>query len=116
MNVPDLIARRCAYCSKWRNSFRVHQLAGNAQLICEDCLVWHNRALEFLAGGAPSGCQGCMATWEVLRDRAPGTQVRLYVLPRDGIYQMLCAECVAPYIRKRKDLYKETAFGASIRM
>lgn len=116
MNVPDLISVRCHYCSRWLAASRIHRIAGHAQAICDDCFDWHNRALEFLAGGPPAGCQHCMATWEILRDRAPGAAVRLYVVPRDGIYQMLCSNCVQPYIQKRKDLYKDTAFGASLRL
>jgi hypothetical protein len=116
VNVPNLIAVRCAYCSKFRVASRVHRLAGHAQAICDHCWEWHNRALEFLAGGQPPGCQACDATWETLRDRAAGDKVRLYCVPRDGIYQLLCAECVRPYIGKRRDLYKDTAFGAALRM
>jgi hypothetical protein len=35
----------------------------------------------------------------------------MYVVPRDGIYQILCRECAARYLPKRHDLYKGTAFG-----
>jgi len=35
----------------------------------------------------------------------------MYVVPKDGIYQLLCACCVRPYVGKRADLYAGTRFG-----
>lgn len=113
MNVPDVMAVRCHYCSRERRFFEVHQISGGSQIICESCLDWHNRAIEFLTGGAIPGCQACGATWELLRDREPGHEVRLYVVPKDGIYQVLCKGCIAPYVSKRTDLYRGTKFGAA---
>jgi len=115
MNVRDVLAVKCHYCSRQRPAWQTHQVTG-AQRICDSCLDWHNKAIEFLAGHAIPGCQGCGASWELLRDREPGENVRLYVVPRDGIYQVLCRACVRPYVSKRSDLYKGTAFGASLRM
>jgi hypothetical protein len=103
---------RCHYCSHFRPAWRVHQLSGAAQTICDYCFEWHNKAIEFLAGRAMPGCQKCGATWEFLRDSTPGVEVRMYVVPRDGIYQLLCAGCIRPYVEKRADLYRGTAFGA----
>jgi hypothetical protein len=108
---------RCHYCSRWRPAWCVHRLgtdAAPAQTICDHCLEWHQRALDLLAGNAMPGCQACGATWATLRDREPGIEVRLYVVPRDGIYQVLCAACVGPYVRARRDLYVGTAFGAAV--
>lgn len=84
---------------------------GDAQRICDDCLAWHNKALEFLAGGPIPGCQGCGATFEFLRDSTLGVEIRLYVVPKDGIYQVLCQICCGSYVAKRSDLYRETPFG-----
>jgi hypothetical protein len=105
---------RCHYCSRFRPQWRVHQLGTPgkpAQTICDVCLDWHQRAIDVLAGNAISGCQACGATWATLRDREPGVDVRLYVVPRDGIYQVLCKACVTPYVAKRGDLYAGTAFA-----
>jgi len=88
----------------------VHQLT-EAQTICDYCVEWHNHAIEFLAGAAPKGCSACGATWQFLRDSAPGVEVRLYVVPRDGIYQLLCGPCVRPYTAQRADLFRGTAYG-----
>jgi hypothetical protein len=74
------------------------------QIICDVCLDWHNRAIEMLAGAAIPPCQECDAQGET----------RLYVVPRDGVYQVLCARCVGPYVSKRTDLYRGTAFGADV--
>lgn len=111
MNVPNLVKLRCHYCSKERELFRVHRLGHNAQIICDYCLDWHNKAIEFLAGRAMPGCQGCGASWEFLRDATPGVEIRMYVVPKDGIYQVLCPACIRPYVSKRADLYRQTPFG-----
>jgi hypothetical protein len=110
-NVPHVLKLRCHYCSKEREIWRIHQLGANAQLICDHCIEWHIKAGEFLAGRAMPGCQACLASWEFLRDSAPGVEVRLYVVPKDGIYQVLCAACFLPYVSKRVDLYTGTPFG-----
>jgi hypothetical protein len=91
-------------------SFRVHRLA-TRQVICDDCLEWHLHALQFLGGAPPRGCQGCRRDWQSLQDETPGDQVRLYVVAKDGMYQLLCAACVKPYLPKTKELYKGTRFG-----
>lgn len=116
MNVPSLLAIRCFYCSKQRAPWRVHRLDANAQVICDDCLAWHNKALDFLAGGAIPGCQGCGKSWEVLRDEEPGSRIRLYAVPKDGIYQVLCAVCIGPYVSRRSDLYAGTPFGSRLKL
>lgn len=59
----------------------------------------------------PKGCQECGATWELLQECAPGADVRMYVVPKDGIMQILCASCAQPYVRKRSDLYRNTDFS-----
>jgi hypothetical protein len=113
-----VIAVRCHYCSRQLPAWRTHQLGGTerpAQRICDDCLDWHNRALDFLAGEAQPGCQVCLATWEFLRDSAVGVEtVRMYVCPKDGIYQLICSACVGPYVAKRADLYRGTPFGTEV--
>jgi hypothetical protein len=117
-----LVQLRCHYCSRWRPPWRVHQLGGDgldaAQTICDHCLEWHHTAIEFLAGRRLPGCQNCGMTAEALREllnSGDGTvEVRLYVLPKDGVYQVLCAACVRPYMGKRADLYHGTPFGSNI--
>lgn len=114
MRVPSLVPVRCHFCSRMRQEWRIHRLAGNAQLICDYCLEWHNNALEFLAGNYKPGCQCCGATWEFLHDSTVGVEIRMYVVPKDGIYQILCAACIKPYMSKRADLYSGTVFGAEV--
>ena len=80
------------------------------QAICDYCLQWHLDALAFLGGGEmPEGCQECGADFSTLRDFDPA-HARVFVVPKDGIYQMLCARCVAPYVEKRADIYGGTQF------
>lgn len=111
-----VLAIRCHWCSRQFPPSRTHQVAENSQTICDLCLSWHNRALDFLAGHGIPGCQICGSSWEALRDRTPGAEVRLYVVPRDGIYAIHCAACLKPYVAKRADLYRGTAFGAALRL
>ena len=108
--VPDVVAVRCNFCSKQRPAFRAHRITA-AQVICDHCLEWHMHAVDFLSGSAPAGCQDCGSTWAMLRDLSPTDEVRLYVVPKDGIYQLLCATCVQRYLPKRADLYRGTQFG-----
>jgi hypothetical protein len=107
-----VVAVRCHFCSRQLPTWRTHQLAMYAQRICDDCLEWHSKALEFLAGGAMPGCQSCGATFDFLRDSAIGVEdIRMYFVPKDGVYAVLCATCCGPYVAKRADLYRETPFG-----
>lgn len=101
----------CHWCQKHKPRFLAHRLASN-QVICQYCLDWHFHALDFLGGAPPQGCQQCLKTWQQLSDETPGTQVRLYVVPKDNILQLLCAACVRPYLPKQSQLYKGTRFGA----
>jgi len=109
----SFLSFRCHYCSRFFPAWRVHVIC-QAQTICDTCLEWHNQALEFLAGRALPGCHGCGASWEVLRDRDKSVEVRLYVVPRDGIYQLLCQSCIRSYVPKRADLYQSTPFGTEV--
>ena len=110
---------RCNYCSKHRPQSSVHKLGSASlpgQIICDDCLAWHNRAIEFLAGNVMPGCQVCGADHETLYARSGGVEVRMYVVPKDGVYQVLCVGCVGPYVSKRADLYAGTAFGSALKL
>jgi hypothetical protein len=106
---PQLISIRCNFCSKFRPPFRVHQFS-QAQTICDYCMEWHYKALDVLAGITGHGCQECNRTWDEIRAADPQGQ-RLWVVPKDGIYQLLCKRCVQPYLPKRADLYSGTRFG-----
>jgi hypothetical protein len=75
------------------------------------------RALDLLAArGIPPGCQACGETAERLRDRDPGVEWKVYVVPGDGLLKVLCGRCVLPYARKRRDLYSGTSFGAALQL
>jgi hypothetical protein len=111
--VLELVAVRCSFCSKERPAHRVHHLT-NGQIICDYCMEWHRNAMDVLSGGVPRGCQECGATWEFLRDSTLGVEVRMYVVPKDGIYQLLCSLCVAKYLQKVPHLNKGTRFGCEV--
>ncbi len=116
MNTPHVIAVRCNWCSEQRPQHRVHRLQSN-QVICDYCLEWHYHALDFLGGETmPKGCQSCGSTWDQLQAAEPSEQVRMYVVPKDGIMQLLCKTCVQPYTAKRADLYKGTQYGRDLKL
>lgn len=100
----------CNWCGRARQKFRIHPLE-TGQAICDYCLDWHRHAMDFLGGAPPRGCQGCCHSWEEIKAAAPGEQVRMYVVPKDGLMQLLCARCVKPYLPQTKELYKGTQFG-----
>jgi hypothetical protein len=103
----------CNWCSRTRPRSRVHALQ-SGQSICDYCLDWHFHAMDFLGGAVPRGCQGCNSPWDALQARTPGDAVRMYVVPKDGINQMLCHSCTLAYAAKRPDLYKNTKFWTEL--
>lgn len=109
----DPVRVRCNWCSKFRLKSRVHALQTN-QTICDYCLEWHFHAMDFLGGAVPRGCQGCDTPWDVLQARAAGSPVQMYVVPKDGMNQLLCLPCTLAYCRKRPDLYKNTKFWTEL--
>ena len=79
--------------------------------MCRGCLEWHGHALQILAGAMPRGCQECGVSTRQLYDLTAGPTIRMYVVPKDGIYQVLCTTCKDAYCAKRADLYRGTKFG-----
>ncbi len=113
MSVPNVLRVQCNFCSRFHPSFRVHKLT-RAQTICDDCFDWHHKALEVLAGAVPDSCQSCGVKTVNFVDNDPTAQTRMYLVPRDGIYQILCRNCVETYLPKRADLYRGTEFGSKV--
>jgi len=114
--VPSVISVRCHYCSKFRHPSEVLDIGNGGAKMCLQCHEWHARSIQALAeGGVPPGCFECRATWDELRLRiAPGDNpddVKMYLTPKDGIYQLLCSTCSDAYERKRVDLLGDTAYG-----
>jgi len=107
------IAVRCNWCSKQKPWHEVHRLSTN-QVICDRCLDWHFHALDVMGGNMPNGCQICGHAWETMQECA-GERIHVYIVQKDGIYQVLCATCVTPYTGKRSDLYRGTEYGQSLK-
>ena len=115
MTAPPVITVRCDYCSKQKAPSEFLHIAGGVAM-CRDCYEWHQRALSALAGTPPPGCQACNRTFQELEEAAPGGNVRMYVHPKDGLYQILCPRCSDRYVRKRRDLYGGTPFGREMKL
>jgi hypothetical protein len=104
---------RCRLCGKMRHRFDV--LGASVRgYTCRECLEWHFHAMDVLGGAPPRSCQSCLRTPEQLKSSDPARDVRMYVVPKDGVYQLVCRDCMRRYTRQRKDLYEGTAFGATI--
>ncbi len=104
---------RCRLCGKMRHRFDVVG-ASVRGYTCRECLEWHFHAMDVLGGAPPRGCQGCGKTPEQLKRSPDDCDVRMYVVPKDGVYQLLCRDCGRQYTRQRRDLYQGTAFGATL--
>jgi hypothetical protein len=108
-----IAAVRCNFCSRQVAPSSAHRTGTAGPLVCDNCLDWHFHALGVLGGETPRGCQECGRTWERMQAESPAIEmaVRVFVVQKDGIYQMLCPVCAARYLPKRADLYQGTEFG-----
>jgi hypothetical protein len=112
MSATVIMSVRCHYCSKWQLPGEVHEMGTGGIHICRNCLDWHERASKFLTENVPPpGCQECgRSISDVSADKC--TTARLWLVPKDGIYQVLCTECREAYEQKRADLFGPTRYGA----
>jgi hypothetical protein len=90
-----LIGARCKYCGHTRpfGEVRGDEPEGYT---CLNCLDWHCHALKMLAGEIPRGCQVCGVTFRQLSARSLA-DVKMVLLMKDGIYQVLCKACEGHY-------------------
>lgn len=110
-----VIAARCHWCSRQvAPSDLAHLRSG--QRMCRCCHDWHGHALAVLAGGMPRGCQECGTGIEQLHNLHGNATTRMYVVPKDGVYQVLCAACKDAYCARRADLYRDTEFGTRLKL
>lgn len=111
----SLLARplrvRCHYCSRFRSPGEIIRIGTGGAVMCWHCWESHLDALRILSGKPPKACGGCGVSFDVLQDAAPGGDIKMYVHPKDGIYQLLCRTCSDRYVRQRADLYGSTEFG-----
>lgn len=84
--------------------------------LCRQCFEWHNHALRVLQGELPKGCQECGLSMAGLEEIFHGGEIRMYVVPKDGIYQVLCKVCCDRYIERRKDIWRKTEFGDRLKL
>lgn len=110
MSPAVVLTIACHFCSRHHFPYRTHRLQ-SGQLICDDCMAGHFHALDVLGGAMPQGCQECGLSLASLAHNTPEDELRLYVVPKDGILQTLCKHCAAKYTGKRADLYHGTDYG-----
>jgi hypothetical protein len=109
---------KCRFCSKWISK---HEAVGAPErgFACHKCIEWHFHALDVLGGAVPHGCQECSTSFEylaALKESQGQHDIRMYVVPKDGIYQLLCTRCKDAYVRKRADHYGDTSFGNALNL
>jgi hypothetical protein len=107
---------RCHYCSRFHVPWDLLPIGNSGARICLSCLEWHRQALRMLAGEPPTGCQVCGITFQALLEQSGDGDTKMYLHPKDGIYQILCKWCSDKYVRKRVDLYGDTAYGRSLKL
>lgn len=115
-SAPAIFKLQCHYCSRWRLPSETLDIGQGGVRMCLQCHELHVAQMLALAtGGVPPGCFDCRATWEELRLRLdPGdntSEVKMFLTPKDGIYQLLCRTCSDAYELKRADLFKGTQYG-----
>ncbi len=107
--VPQVLSIRCHYCSRFWPTSEVIDL-GESIVMCFYCHQKHSEAVEAFI--PPRECQGpCKRTFAEIAALTPGDKVGMTVHWKDGVYQILCAQCDADYVLKRQDLYGDTRFG-----
>lgn len=115
MSAAAILKVRCHYCSKWHMPGDIHTMGEGGILICQNCLDWNSRAVRYLGENVPPpGCQECGKSLAELYARTDFRAVpdnRLWLVPKDGIYQILCTQCREAYEQKRADLLADTAYG-----
>jgi hypothetical protein len=109
------IGIKCNYCSRERHPAEVMQIGEGGAQICMRCLVAHEQALNAFANGTPpKECQVCQTPFELMQcDREGNIPMTLQMLPKDGIWQVLCQRCAGEYEAQRSDLIRGTAYGKS---
>lgn len=111
VKAPIIIGTRCHYCSKFRPPSEVHTMGSGGALICFRCLEWHRHAMAAFCGQPPPGCQECGLKFADLKEIDGAGNLRMSLVVKDGIYQVLCTPCADSYERKRADLFRNTVYG-----
>jgi hypothetical protein len=109
--LPSVLRVRCHYCSHFRSPNEILHLGTGGAKMCFRCMEWHRIAMAALCGQPPPGCQECGVTFADLKECDSLGNLRMSLVVKDGIYQILCTTCSDSYERKRADLYRHTVYG-----
>lgn len=102
----------CRLCSKPRDP---REFVGDVRTgYCWDCYTWHRKALNVLAGDPPTECQLCGVKVADLVARY--RSARFVLVPKDGVYQILCKPCEMVYAPKRRDLFERTPYWERVKV
>ena len=123
-----VILELCHYCRRGRNPGEIMHLPGGAKL-CRQCYERHAAGVLALSGLRANGdgtfstaappppeCSECHLTVEELTLRQKGGDLQMAVHYEGGLYRIMCVQCDASYVPKRRDLYGATEFGFQKRL
>lgn len=95
---------KCRRCSQYRF---IEEFVGGGPVegYCHECWSWN--AIEIARIRGITGCCDCQLTFERLK--AIGR--RMFLVPKDGIYQILCQVCNDRWELLVKEMFKATRYG-----
>lgn len=97
---------QCRRCTKWRSP---HEFVGDTITgYCLQCYSDHCIQIAQIRG--IDLCCECKLTFTQLRARNGG-KLRMTMVPKDGIYQLLCHICNARFEQLSKHFFKGTPYG-----
>lgn len=111
------IGEICPYCCKFRSPCDFIRMPGGVK-ICVECEQRHLEALEAIATGNFLGeCSEChMKAGELRAQKRCGSRGEMAVHYEGGKYRAMCLVCNEVYVRKRRELYAETAYGRDLKL
>lgn len=102
-----VMAERCPTCQRFRSPAEMIEHTGYRQ--CLPCEMRHLEALTALSTGRPpSECSECYKPWSELEAEGHG---KMACHMENGHYRLMCMQCDAEYVTKRRELYGPTEFG-----
>ena len=113
MNQSAAVFRLWGKCPQCGRHCAPEELKGT-QPRCYHCQEWHEMAVNVMEASA--GCAECGKTWDQFRDEGGPAELKMYVVPRDGIYQVLCRPCCDEFVRLSRQLYAGTAFAEKMKL
>ena len=111
MSVPIIVSVKCHSCQQFYDPREVISVA-NVHT-CQKCWEWHEKAIQQLVT-ATGGCPECRRSHDEIGRDYPNGEPEYVLVPKDGIYQLLCRRCEEAYALQRKEMFVGTEHGADV--